>query len=232
MLSSSDSSGAWISSHLRIQVRSADECVAPGRCQPRETRWTSDRRLSSPETNLKVGLLPLFFMQLLLSHMFLSFMVRTSPLTGPTYGLTHKIITSNESCGSVEVGHESHDKLQTACYVVNEGLGPQSSCTTVLVGVSPEGSTFGFCCGWLPCSSVRLALIPSSGGVVSEQEADGIATHPHHWTGTPVAKRTPSVWLTSHEKCSEPLSCGSSNISALKVEYLFVDCTLRSTIYI
>ena len=32
------------------------------------------------ETNLKVGLLPLFFMQLLLSHMFLSFMVRTSPL--------------------------------------------------------------------------------------------------------------------------------------------------------
>ena len=37
------------------------------------------RRLSSPETNLKVGLLPLFFTQLLLSHMFLSFMVRTSP---------------------------------------------------------------------------------------------------------------------------------------------------------
>ena len=77
---SSDSSGAWISSHFRIQVRSADECVAPGRCQPRETRWTSDRRLSSPETNFKVGLLPLFFMQLLLSHMFLSFMVQTSPL--------------------------------------------------------------------------------------------------------------------------------------------------------
>ena len=31
--------------------------------------------------NLKVGLLPLFFMQLLLSHMFLSFMARTSALT-------------------------------------------------------------------------------------------------------------------------------------------------------
>ena len=79
-LSSSDSSGAWIFSHFRIQVRSADECVAPERRQPRGTRWTSDGRLSSPETNLKVGLLPLFFMQLLLSHMFLSFMVRTSPL--------------------------------------------------------------------------------------------------------------------------------------------------------
>ena len=38
-------------------------------------------RLSSPETNLKVGRLPLFFMQLLLSHMFLSFTVRTSPLS-------------------------------------------------------------------------------------------------------------------------------------------------------
>ena len=62
-------------------MRSADECVAPGRRQPRETRRTSDGRLSSPETNLKVGLLPLFFMQLLLSHMFLLFMVRTSPLT-------------------------------------------------------------------------------------------------------------------------------------------------------
>ena len=80
-LSSSDRSGAWIFSHFRIQVGSADECVAPGRHQPRETRWTSDGRLSSPETNLKVGLLPLFFMQLLLSRMFLSFMVRTSPLT-------------------------------------------------------------------------------------------------------------------------------------------------------
>ena len=80
-LSSSDRSGAWIFSHFQIQVRSADECVAPGRRQPRETRWTSDGRLSSPETNLKVGLLPLFFMQLLLSHMFLPFMVRTSPLT-------------------------------------------------------------------------------------------------------------------------------------------------------
>ena len=33
-LSSSDSSGAWISSHFRIQVRSADEYVAPGRRQP------------------------------------------------------------------------------------------------------------------------------------------------------------------------------------------------------
>ena len=70
-LSGSDSSGAWISSDFRIQVRSADECVAPGRYQARETRWTSDGRLSSLETNLKVGLLPLFFMQLLLSHMFL-----------------------------------------------------------------------------------------------------------------------------------------------------------------
>ena len=79
--SSSGSSGAWIPSHFRIQVGSADECVAPGRRQRRETRWTSDGRLSSPETNLKVGLLPLFFMQLLLSHMFLSFMVRTSPLS-------------------------------------------------------------------------------------------------------------------------------------------------------
>ena len=79
-LSSSDSSGARISSHFRIQVRSADECVAPRRRQPQETPWTSDGRLSSPETNLKVGLLPLFFMQLLLSHMFLSFMVRTSTL--------------------------------------------------------------------------------------------------------------------------------------------------------
>ena len=49
--------------------------------QPRETCWTSDGRFSSPETNLKVGLLPLFFMQLLLSHIFLSFMVRTSPLS-------------------------------------------------------------------------------------------------------------------------------------------------------
>ena len=80
-LSSSDSSGAWIPSHFRIQVGSADECVAPGRRQPRATRWTSDGRLSSSETNLKVGLLPLFFMQLLLSHMFLSLMVRASPLT-------------------------------------------------------------------------------------------------------------------------------------------------------
>ena len=88
-LSSSDSSGAWISSHFQIQVRSADECVVPGRCQPRETRWTSDGRLSSSETNLKVGLLPLFFMQLLLSHMFLSFMVRTSPLSGPGTLSTH-----------------------------------------------------------------------------------------------------------------------------------------------
>ena len=80
-ISSSDSSGAWISSHFRIQVGSADEWVASGRRQPWETLWTSDERLSSPEMNLKVGLLPLFFMQLFLSHMFLSFMVRTSPLT-------------------------------------------------------------------------------------------------------------------------------------------------------
>ena len=80
-LSSSDSFGAWIFSHFRIQVGSADECVASGGRKPRETRWTSDERLSSPETNLKVGLLPLFSMQLLLSHMFLSFMARTSPLT-------------------------------------------------------------------------------------------------------------------------------------------------------
>ena len=36
-LSTSDRSGAWISSHFRIQVRSADECMAPGRRQPRET---------------------------------------------------------------------------------------------------------------------------------------------------------------------------------------------------
>ena len=54
--------------------------------QLRETRWTSDGRLSSPETNLKVGLLPLFFMQLLFSHMFLSFMVRTSPLSLHIHG--------------------------------------------------------------------------------------------------------------------------------------------------
>ena len=58
-----------------MQVGSADEF------ESRETRWISDGRLSSPETNLKVGLLPLFFVQLLLSHMFLSFVVRTSPLT-------------------------------------------------------------------------------------------------------------------------------------------------------
>ena len=69
-LSSSDSSGAWISSHFRIEVRSPDECVAPGRRQPRETHWTFDGLLSSP----------LFFLQYLLSQMFLSFMVRTSPL--------------------------------------------------------------------------------------------------------------------------------------------------------
>ena len=67
-LSSSDSSGAWISRQFRIQVRSADECVAPGRRQPQKTRWTFDGRLSSPGTNLKVGLLPLFFLQHLLSH--------------------------------------------------------------------------------------------------------------------------------------------------------------------
>ena len=48
-----------------------------GGASPRDTRWTSDGRLSFPETNLKVGLLPLFFMQLVISHMFLSFMVRT-----------------------------------------------------------------------------------------------------------------------------------------------------------
>ena len=59
-------------------MRSADEYVTLGRRQPRETRFTSDGRLSSPETNSKVGRLPLFFMQLFLSHMFLSFMVRTS----------------------------------------------------------------------------------------------------------------------------------------------------------
>ena len=70
----SDSSGAWICSDFRIQVRSADECVSPGRRQPRETRWISHGRLSFPETNLKVGLLPLFFIQ----YVFLSFMVRTS----------------------------------------------------------------------------------------------------------------------------------------------------------
>ena len=52
-----------------------------GGANPRETHWTSNGRLSSPETNLKVGLLPLFFMQLLLSHMSLWLMVRTSPLS-------------------------------------------------------------------------------------------------------------------------------------------------------
>ena len=93
-LSSSDSSGVWISSHFRIQVRSADECVAPGRRQFWETRWTSDGRLSSPETNLKVGLLPLFFMQLLLSHMFLSFMVRTFPLS-PHIPVCHVLTRQN-----------------------------------------------------------------------------------------------------------------------------------------
>ena len=99
----SDISGAWISSHFRIEVRSADECVAPGRRQSRETRWTSDGRLSSPETNLKVGLLPLFFMQLLLSHMFLSFMVRTSPLShfaGTIARMQNKSAAlSNRCCG-------------------------------------------------------------------------------------------------------------------------------------
>ena len=94
-LSSSESSGAWIFSHFRSQVGSADECVAPGRRQPREIRWTSDERLSSPETNLKVGLLPLFFMQILLSHLFLSFMVRTSPLT--SYKFFSRQIVSRET---------------------------------------------------------------------------------------------------------------------------------------
>ena len=69
-----------LSSHIRIQVRSADIGTAPGRRRLRETHWTSDGRLSSPGTNLKVWLLPLFFMQLL-SHTFLSFMVQTSPIT-------------------------------------------------------------------------------------------------------------------------------------------------------
>ena len=77
----SDRSGAQISSDSRIQVRSADECVAPGRRQPERLAELPTGVRSSPETNLKVGLLPLFFIQLLLSHMFLSFMVRTSPLT-------------------------------------------------------------------------------------------------------------------------------------------------------
>ena len=89
-LSSSDSSGAWISSHFRIEVRSADECVAPGRRQPGDIHWTSDGRFSSPETNLKVVLLPLFFMQLLLSPMFLSFMVRTSPLKSKLFSRVSK----------------------------------------------------------------------------------------------------------------------------------------------
>ena len=90
MPSSSDSSGAWISSHFRIQVRSADECLAPGRRQYRETRWTSDGPLSSPEMNLKAGLLPLFFIQLLLSHMFLSFTVRTPPPLNQPLSFLHR----------------------------------------------------------------------------------------------------------------------------------------------
>ena len=72
-LSSSDSFGAWISSHFRIQVRSADECVAQGRRQPRETRWTSDGRLSFPETNFKVGFYHCSFCN------FFFHKVRTSP---------------------------------------------------------------------------------------------------------------------------------------------------------
>ena len=53
-------------SEIRWHRRGTREAL--GRRQLRGTRWTSDGRLSSPETNLKVGLLPLFFMQLLLSH--------------------------------------------------------------------------------------------------------------------------------------------------------------------
>ena len=51
-----------------------------GGASPERLAELPDGCLSSPESNVKVGLLPLFFMQLL-SHMFLSFMVRTSPLT-------------------------------------------------------------------------------------------------------------------------------------------------------
>ena len=79
-----------------------DECVAPGRRQPQETRSTSDRRLSSPETNLKVGLLP-FFLQLLLSHMFLSFMARTSPFSermmcSPMFSVVAKVFVLAHWC--------------------------------------------------------------------------------------------------------------------------------------
>ena len=49
-LSSSDSSGAWISSHFSIQVRTADLCMAPWKRQPRETR----ERLFHPEWVLKL----------------------------------------------------------------------------------------------------------------------------------------------------------------------------------
>ena len=53
----------------------AREAPAPRNSLNRE----SGGRQSSPEASLKVGLLRLFFMQLLLSRMFLTFMVRASP---------------------------------------------------------------------------------------------------------------------------------------------------------
>ena len=77
--------------------------------QPRETRWTSDGRLSSPETNLKVGLLPLFFMQRLPSHMFPSFMVRTSPLKGQ---VPHDEACSADRCARRQFSGDS--QLQAA----------------------------------------------------------------------------------------------------------------------
>ena len=157
-LSSSDSSGAWIFSHFRIQVRPADECVAPGRRQFRETSWTSDGRLSSPETNLKVGILPLFFMQLLLSHMFLSFMVRTSPLSfflGFLFLLRAKKPQNNENIsGSTSPSRHNDDFFPfTEAKILDKGLsatcdGRVDSDAGILEGLCTwqNGHRDKFCC--------------------------------------------------------------------------------------
>ena len=60
-----------------------------GGASPERLAEFFDGHLSSPETNLKMGLIPLLFMELLLLHMFLSFMVRTSPLTAAPNKLCH-----------------------------------------------------------------------------------------------------------------------------------------------
>ena len=77
-LSSSDSSGAWISSHF---FGSKWDPLTSA-CGQGGARDSLNFRRSSvlPRNESESGTLPLFFMQLLLSHMFLSFMVQTSPL--------------------------------------------------------------------------------------------------------------------------------------------------------